>query len=269
MPLGELIGRGRTADVHLWDEGHVIKLFHAEAPAGRAHAEADISRRAYTLGLPAPEAGDCLQIDGRWGIFFERVDGPTLLHATLRAPWRATRYARMLADVQIANHQKRCPELPSLRDSLDSGIRSAPLLDAGVKMALLEDLAEQPDDNVVCHGDVHPDNIILTARGPILIDWLTAKRGHPLADVTRTVMLLRYGTMIGASPIVEWLSRLGREIHLAVYLRHYRRMLPAAQADLDRWMPIVCAARLNEAVPRAEKQRLVKLIDRHCLRRQS
>ena len=266
MALGELIGRGRTADVHAWDEGRVIKLFHADTPESWAKAEANNSRRAYALGLPAPETGDCLSIEGRWGIVFERVDGPTLLNATLRAPWRVAQYARMLADVQIANHRRHCAELPSLRERLDRGIRSAPLLDAGVKMALLEDLAALPDDDVVCHSDVHPDNIIVTARGPILIDWLTATRGHPLADVARTVILLRHGTMIDASSFVAWASRLGRELQLTVYLRRYRRSLPAAKADLAAWMPIVCAARLNEQVPLAEKQRLVVLIDRHCLR---
>jgi len=268
MPLGELIGRGRTADVHVWDEGRVIKLFRADTPAAWVQAEAEKSRRAYALGLPAPETGDCLQIEGRWGIVFERIDGPTLLNATLRAPWRMARYARVLADVQIANHRHRSAELPSLRESLDAGIRSAPMLDAGVKMALLEDLAALPDGDGVCHSDLHPDNIILTTRGPILIDWLTAKRGHPLADVARTVMLLRYGTMIDASPFVEWASRLVRELQLAVYLQRYRRSLPATTTDLDAWMPIVCAARLNEDLPLAEKKRLVKLIDRHFLRRQ-
>lgn len=269
MPLGELVGRGRTADVHVWDEGRVIKLFHADAPEAWCHAEADKSRLAYALALPSPETGDCLQIGRRWGIVFERIDGPTLLNATLRTPWRMARYARMLADVQVANHRRRCADLPSLRESLDGGIRSAPLLDAGVKMALLEDLSELPDDDVVCHSDVHPDNIILAERGPILIDWLAAKRGHPLADVARTIMLLRYGAMIDASPFVERASRLVRELQLVVYLRRYRRSLPATRADLSRWMPIVCAARLNENVPLAEKQRLVRLIDRHCLRRQS
>ena len=27
------------------------------------------------------------------------------------------------------------------------------------------------DEVVVCHGDVHPGNVIMTAEGPVLIDW--------------------------------------------------------------------------------------------------
>ena len=27
------------------------------------------------------------------------------------------------------------------------------------------------DDNVLCHGDVHPGNVIMTSSGPVLIDW--------------------------------------------------------------------------------------------------
>ena len=29
----------------------------------------------------------------------------------------------------------------------------------------------EPADAVVCHGDVHPGNVVMTAEGPIIIDW--------------------------------------------------------------------------------------------------
>lgn len=42
-------------------------------------------------------------------------------------------------------------------------------------------------------ADFHPDNVLLAARGPVIIDWPDATRGQPLADVARTSLLLRLG----------------------------------------------------------------------------
>ncbi|TMA37195.1 MAG: aminoglycoside phosphotransferase family protein, partial [Deltaproteobacteria bacterium] len=39
-----------------------------------------------------------------------------------------------------------------------------------------------PDGDQLCHGDMHPGNIMLSRRGPMVIDWTNARRGHPAAD---------------------------------------------------------------------------------------
>ncbi len=39
------------------------------------------------------------------------------------------------------------------------------------------------------HGDFHPNNILYTASGPVVIDWSFASSGDPLLDVARTLAL--------------------------------------------------------------------------------
>ena len=45
------------------------------------------------------------------------------------------------------------------------------------------------------HGDLHPMNVILTDRGPVVIDWEGARIGPRDADVAITWMLLEIGEL--------------------------------------------------------------------------
>jgi aminoglycoside phosphotransferase (APT) family kinase protein len=42
----------------------------------------------------------------------------------------------------------------------------------------------------VLHLDLHPDNVILTYRGPVLIDWRNATEGPPDLDVALSALIL-------------------------------------------------------------------------------
>jgi aminoglycoside phosphotransferase (APT) family kinase protein len=56
-------------------------------------------------------------------------------------------------------------------------------------------LARRPHGEAVCHGDLHPGNVIMSPQGPVIIDWIDASRGDPLADVARSVLLLRHSVL--------------------------------------------------------------------------
>jgi aminoglycoside phosphotransferase (APT) family kinase protein len=58
---------------------------------------------------------------------------------------------------------------------------------------VLEGLERLPQGAALCHFDFHPDQVLMTQRGPVVIDWMTAFRGHPLADVARSCVLLSFG----------------------------------------------------------------------------
>jgi Ser/Thr protein kinase RdoA (MazF antagonist) len=51
-----------------------------------------------------------------------------------------------------------------------------------IRRRIRERLDELPDEERVCHGDFHPDNVLLGEGGPVIIDWGPASAGHPLAD---------------------------------------------------------------------------------------
>ena len=81
--LGEKIGEGGTADIHVWAPGQVVKLFRAHISSAFGRHEARTTRAAFAAGAPAPEVLDEVMLEGRFGFVMPRLDGPTLLQRLL------------------------------------------------------------------------------------------------------------------------------------------------------------------------------------------
>ena len=238
-----LVGVGRTAEIYAWGEGRVLKLFHEWVPDHWVESERRGTTAAHEAGLPAPAVLGTETVDGRRGMVLERIDGPSLLETLRRAPWRAVWVARTLARVQAAIHARRatCRGLQTIRERLREGIQGSPLTpDRKAQAAAMLD--RLPDGDVLCHYDLHPDNVLLTRRGPVVIDWMAAAVGHPLADVAETLLLLRVGGGPGK------LEALLRALLRTSYLQRYLRLTGASRTALNGWELPVGAARLSERI---------------------
>ena len=86
--LGAPIAQGRTAEIYAWGEGQVVKLFRDWVPAGQAAFEAQVAQAAQATGVPMPAVGEIVEVDGRFGLVYERVDGPTMDETLQRKPWK-------------------------------------------------------------------------------------------------------------------------------------------------------------------------------------
>jgi aminoglycoside phosphotransferase (APT) family kinase protein len=258
MSKGAIVGEGRVAEVFAWEEGQVLKLFRAWYPPEGVHYEARIARTVQATGLAVPAVGEVVQVDGRWGIVYGRVAGRSMLEHFTRKPWALARFARILAELHATMHARAAPGLPSLRRRLEGKIQNAAPLPAGLKAAALQALARLPDGNALCHGDFHPHNVLMSPQGPIVIDWPDATRGHPLADVARTCLLMRTGGLPSSAPR-RGLIQVVRATFRAVYLRRYFQLRPGSRELLAAWQVPVAAGRLEEGIVEEEEQ-LVALV---------
>lgn len=182
---GPIIARGRTAEIFAWGSNRVLKLFLDWCPAAWAEQEARVTQAVHETGIPVPAVEGIVEVESRLGIVFERVEGPSMLGVLGAKPWKLVQFARLLAELQAAMHSREIAGFPLQRERLESNIQAAEVLPATTREAVLNLLRRLPDGNAVCHGDFHPDNIIMSSRGPIIIDWLTATQGNPLADVAK------------------------------------------------------------------------------------
>ena len=157
MSLGKPLALGRTAEIYAWEEGQVLKLFKDWFSVDGVEYEAQISRAVHTSGLPVPAVGEIVEINGRLGLIYERVAGPSMLEYLLTKPWTYIREARILAELHADMHASNIlPELPSQRQRLEDKIRSAAVLPPDLREAGLRSLSQMPDGNRLCHGDFHP-----------------------------------------------------------------------------------------------------------------
>ena len=191
--------------------------------AGRASEIVDLGggrvlRRFKGAGNPAREAAIMEHAHGHAfpvprvldvlddALVLERIDGPSML-TSLRRPWRMPQAAQTLAELHARLH-----EIP---------FQDARLL----------------------HLDLHPDNVLLSSRGPVVIDWTNARAGDPALDVALT-------WVIGATSG----GLMGRAF-TRLFLRHVDR--PEAR----RALPEAVAFRLADPnVTDAERARVRRLL---------
>jgi aminoglycoside phosphotransferase (APT) family kinase protein len=263
MEKGELIGCGRTADVFAWGNGQVLKLYQDWMPRAPIEREFAITRTAHQAGLPVPAVEEVVQIDGRTGIVLERIEGISMLKALELRPWKLAPIARQLAELHARMHTCELPgDTYTQRQQIERGIGFSNALSEEDKRATLALLADLPNGNAVCHGDYHPDNVILTAKGPVIIDWMTGTRGHPTGDVARTALLFKTGGMPPGIPFhMRVLINSVRSLLFSTYLNRYLELHPASHAQIDAWMLPLLAARLFEVEEYPlEKQLILKRI---------
>lgn len=257
---GTLIGHGRTAEIFALGDARVVKLFREDMPESAVMREFEATRLVHQTALPVPRAEAIVEVDGRRGIVFERVEGPTMLRTLASRPWTLVQSARLLAELHVSMHRCTGAGLPPLKERLAGNIRSAQMLPDDATQAVLGLLDHLPDGNSLCHGDFHPDNVLMSSRGPIIIDWPNATRGNPLADVARTSLMFRYGAMPPRTSS-RWLIEAARRLFHHYYLERYVRLRPASRREIAAWQAPVAAARLSERIPGEERQ-LLALIQR-------
>ncbi len=261
---------GRTAEIYAWGEGQILKLFYPWFALENIEVEARITRTIHASGLPAPAVGDLIRVNGRYGLLYERVRGDSLFRIFQHRPWNVLRYARQMAKLQAEIHA-RTPSaaLPSQRAMLRRNILQAEALPAELRRRVLAALDALPDGDRLCHGDFHPGNILVDGQRYVIIDWIHASLGNPLADLARTTNLTLGLTRTrqidrpfnsfgprGLSRVENPLFQVFCGICYPYYVRCYFRLCPGGETEYGRWLPIIAAARLSDNIPELEKMLL-------------
>jgi len=165
----ELIAQGRTADVFDLGDGRVLRRYRS----GRSAAsEARVMRHLETHGYPVPQVFD---VDGG-DLVLERVQGATLFELVANEPEQYERYGRLLGELHERLHRMPAPAWLVGGDGAGGDGAGGGLGEHG--------------SAVIVHRDLHPENVLLSDRGPVVIDWDDAAAGRASVDAAITVIVM-------------------------------------------------------------------------------
>ena len=256
----QIIGKGRLAEVFAWGDTQVLKLFAAGRDSAAIEAEARVSQIVHEAGVLTPGTHGVVEVEGRRGIIYDRALGTSMLGQLSAKPWKLFAFGHMLAELYASVHQCRVDHLPSQHEQLERLIARAELPAAQRNLALAR-LRELPEGTAVCHGDFHPDNVLVNGDFPTIIDWTNACAGNPVADFARTSLILQLGAPLPSFSLWTRITiRVGRALFHRSYTKRYRRICRLSPRDVQPWMLPIAVARLGEDVT-AERDQLVALID--------
>jgi thiamine kinase len=245
------LGEGREAEVYAWGDGDVLRLLRDPRDRAALEREAAALAAASAARAPVPAPRQLVEIEGRPGLVMQRLDGADMFTLLGRRPWMVDAFARRLGALQAELHAAPAPqELPSLRHRVAERIGSGDVDPALVERALAA-LEGLPDGEALCHGDLHPGNVLMTADGPRIIDWTNASRGDPMADVAYTSLLFEIARPHPSAPfLVRRLDGLARDRMRQRHLTAYAERAPVDRERAARWRPLLAVVRLTMPLPR-------------------
>lgn len=248
MDVGEEIGRGVRSVVYAYGDGDAAKVPNADVPESWLREELRLTRAVRRTGAPVPRRSRIEMVAGSPALVVERISGPSMWQLYLAEPDRCDVLATQLAGLQVGFAALEASfELPAQHDRVVSKIHEAARCHGEDLLGVLAVMPPADGPLVLCHGDLHPRNVLLPVDDPrdaVVVDWFDASRGSLAAEVARTVIALEDTEETG----IDRIGGLGHlvDAFVTAYLAAASRSVD--RALIDRWLVVQGVARLAEGL---------------------
>ena len=241
-------------------------ILRVSTPTAPAEVSLELARFWQGRGVPVPQPvrDDVVRVDELSVTAWERIAcrfDPDIDEASTPIDWvRVGEFVRRVHETDPSSLPRSVP-LPSPTafpwwdfDALLE--RAEPALDEAARRGLRAAIDrhrgwKEFDEVVVCHGDVHPGNVLVGADGPVLCDWDLLCLAPPGWD---------------HGPMMTWAERWGGDpVAYEAFAHGYGRSLrndPASMAIAELRLVAATlmrvAASIDDPVARAESERRLR-----------
>ena len=220
-----------TTRTKVYREGYRALKLYLNAPPGEVDNEARLQRFACDTGLPVPAVhGIRTWEDGASALEMAFIDGQPLLRLGMCAKECSHAIAELVklqAQVHSVDGTGLRSQTDYLRRHVERYLGGAEYAPARERLLILIGKLDT-GRTALCHGDLHPFNVLFDGERHWIIDWIDATAGDPLADACHTYLVIK-----------EFFNRSAR-----VYLRLFCRETGARSEDVLAWLPVVAASNL-------------------------
>ncbi|HOF86389.1 MAG TPA: aminoglycoside phosphotransferase family protein [Treponemataceae bacterium] len=256
------IGIGRTAEVFEIDNEQILKLFYdgisAESVTGEYAISEALSRKIPNM----PKVYELVTEGNRRGIVFQRIQGSHMARVMLKNPAAIPELVRKFSllhkSILAVDLQGETLDLANVTDVIERCRESRQLTEQ--EEDIVERFLTASDTKQLCHGDFHPENVLVDSDGTLwIIDWITVVLCNGMFDIARTYYLLRYAQSPEKKPT---LVRIVERIACTYISRAYHKNMIGSREDkkmLVCFFFIMLLMRTGEGIPE-EQGTLARLI---------
>lgn len=238
-----------------WQQPLIVRVPPNASRSATAHREAAVQGWCASRGYPTPTVlavFDADLDDGRTVQVMNRAPGVPMARAMQRRPWRVPHLIDRLAALHLSLHALDPGGWPDpdphgtnlVERRLDLPRQVA----AGTGDPHLLNLLAYVDDIVlpqlsvlsprVCHGDLHPLNVLVAGSLTTVLDWTDAGLGDPHGDVSRTALLFELAGVLADNPVERKVLRSIGPRLARRYLRLYQQHADLDPDRLHLWEPV-------------------------------
>ncbi len=236
-----------------------------------ARKETVVQAAVAIAGVPTPRVRGAGGPDdglGRAFMVMDRADGVPLLAGLdsaaglIGAPRRLWRMPELLADAMAKLHTVDPRPIRGRLADVDGVARTVPemlkhieawttLTERADLVSATRWLIDHPvvaGDDVICHGDLHPFNMLIDERGRVtVLDWSTAVLAPRALDVAFTSLMLSNPPLAVPRPVRPLLRGAGRGLARRFRSRYrYHSGHAVDRATLEWFQAVVCLRALAE-----------------------
>lgn len=189
------IAEGNTAEIFQLDNSRILKLFKTgyskEVMLHEYHNHQVVSGMLES----APKLYERVEEDDRFGYVMELIKGTNLAELLLNEQTFADAM-ELFVSIHKAWNKEAPSEVISYKEWMKHTVRNRENASE-----LLDKINQLPEGNILCHGDFHPYNILVTNENrAVVIDFANVCRAPKEYDLARTYFLMEEA---GAKQLAE------------------------------------------------------------------